>query len=179
MHPLMYSLKMYFCYTVLLEKNQEVISRMINRRKRRLDEADKYLLLDEERFKKAVRYESDSMILRDIIIKGLDQNRHNKDLSYAIDQLSVINNAELRKAAIRLIQSSKYDNSVFEHCVTALALQNQAELIKVLRVLFNVDKERYRYYVDEIHIVEILKYKNRLDSWIKRGEDDMSSEEID
>lgn len=167
-------------YTDLLEKNQEELYQELTTNiKSKLNKSDKYLLLDTERFKKAVGYEADAAVLRNIIIKALDQNKHEEELSFVIDHLSVINNAELRKVAIRLIQASKYDNSVFDHCITALAFHNQAELIKVLRVLFDGAPNKYHYYVDEKHIVESLKYQKRLENWIKRGDGDTSCEETD
>ncbi len=166
-----------FSYTNLLEKNQEDLYKELTTNiKSRLNKSDKYLLLDTERFKKAVCYESDAVELRDIIIKSVEQNKHVEELSYAIEHLSVINNAELRKVAIRLIQSSNYDNIVFTHCVTALASQNQAELIKVFRVLFNIDEERYHYFVDEKHVVENLKYQEKLEKWIRQSKGSKSSE---
>lgn len=157
-------------YLNLLEKNQEDLYReLTTNTKNKLDKSDKYLLLDIERFRKAIFFEPEAIVLRNVIIKALDQNKHVEELRYAIDHLSVINNAELRKVAIRLIQSSNYENSVFEHCITALALQSQPELIKVLRVLNFIDQVRYRYYVDEKHVVTDSKYKKRLENWINQN----------
>jgi hypothetical protein len=117
------------------------------------EESDRLLLLDDTQLLEALELLDKTPLLRNIIAKGVLQQRDEKVLIFAVDRLAQLDDEELEKATIRLIIKDAYQNSVFAHCIKALARNNQERLIKALKVMHSKDETLFSHYVNDEKLV--------------------------
>ena len=88
-------------------------------------------------------------VLRNVIAKGVMQEKDSEILKIAIDSLTLLDNKKLAAATNRLIIKGAYKNYIFDYCIKTLSKNAPSELKEVLKTLHETDKEFYENYVKD------------------------------